>query len=102
MSELGYVGLIAFLLLIVSTILNNIKTMKMARQDEDKFIYNVKIVLYREIKYIILYVLILRHYNECLVCQIFLYFLFAFCILIVCIKHRIAKIMTQPPAISKK
>lgn len=41
MSELGYVGLIVFLLLIVSTILNNIKTMKMVRQDEDKFIYNL-------------------------------------------------------------
>ena len=41
MSELGYAGLIAFCLLIFSTLKNNLETMKLSNQNESQFLYNL-------------------------------------------------------------
>jgi O-antigen ligase len=41
MSELGYSGLIAFILLIFFTVKNNFKTIRVARNEEMRFIENL-------------------------------------------------------------
>ncbi len=41
MSELGYIGLIAFLLLVFSTYKNNSETIKVAKQIDSPFLYNL-------------------------------------------------------------
>jgi len=45
LSELGYVGLIAFLLLIFSTYKNNSETINLSRQIDSRFLYNLAVSL---------------------------------------------------------